>query len=115
MCVMLRVGQRWRQGDGKHVTIDGLDGDSASISVSVSDPATLVVAANALHRSAFDSMVLLSDPVDPAWIVTVSSGPSDWLHAALERIGTVEASRTHTPVPGGLGAWVSNRRSVRGV
>jgi hypothetical protein len=57
---------------------------------------------SALHPSTFDSMALLSDPQDSTWVVT-ASGRKDMLWGALERIGTIEMSSSHTPAAEGLG------------
>jgi hypothetical protein len=85
-----RPGQIWRREDGIRVEIQ--EADSTHLVVSESDPEIGTTVLNAIDPQDVNSMVLVADPNQPAWRLTVTGAFDGPAHAALLRIGEVRGA-----------------------
>lgn len=100
------VGQTWRRPDGVRVHIQELRPETAV--VNETEPYTQVSAVNAIDPAAFLGMVLVDDPNQPSWLVSVEAGARRAVRDALESIGTVEQASSEI-VSGALSSTVTAR------
>ena len=85
----VRGGQRWRKSGGDEVSVDENDGQTVQAAIHHAEG--LALSAAALAPKDFDGMLLLYDPGQPYWRVTVDVGIHEALIVAVsERVGTVE-------------------------
>jgi hypothetical protein len=82
-----QAGQTWRRGDG--VRIDIQEADSTRLVVNEHDPSTGVTVLNAINPADVLQMVLVADPAQPLWRVTVIGEFNGAAHAAMLRIGEI--------------------------
>jgi hypothetical protein len=97
---VLRRGQTWRRENGVRVEIQ--DADSTRLVVNEFDPTTRTTVVNAIAPSDVDGMVLVTDPSQPLWRITVIGAFNGPEHAALLRIGEVTGASSLRPTAGGL-------------
>lgn len=82
-----RPGQTWRRDDGVRVEIQ--EADSTRLVVNQFDPATGTTVVNAIDPQDVNRMVLVADPNQPVWQVTVIGSFNGPAHVALLRVGEV--------------------------
>ncbi len=82
-----RAGQTWRRDDGVRVEIQ--QADSTRLVVNQFDPTSGTTVVNAIDPRDVARMVLVADPDEPLWRVTVIGSFSGPAHAALLRVGEV--------------------------
>ena len=88
--VLPRPGQTWRRDDGVRVEIQ--EADSTRLVVNESDPETGTTALNAIAPEDVGGMVLVADPGQPIWRLTVTGSFGGPTHAALLRVGEVKGA-----------------------
>lgn len=82
-----RAGQTWRRDDGVRVEIQ--EADSTRLVVNQFDPVSGTTVVNAIAPHDVARMVLVADPKEPLWEVTVIGSFDGPTHAALLRVGEV--------------------------
>lgn len=95
-----RAGQVWRRADGVRVEIQ--DADSTRLVVNEHNPEFGTTVVNAIDPSAIDSMVLVADPSQPLWTITVIGAFNGPQHAALLQIGELIGASSFRPTAGAL-------------
>ena len=82
-----RAGQTWRRDDGVRIEIQ--EADSTRLVVNQFDPTSGTTVVNAIDPRDVARMVLVADPNQPLWQVTVIGSFNGPAHAALLRVGEV--------------------------
>lgn len=80
-------GQIWRRDNGVRVHVQ--EADSTRLVVNEFDPASGTTVVNAISPQDVEQMVLVADPGQPLWQVTVIGSFNGPAHAALLRVGEV--------------------------
>ena len=95
-----RAGQTWRRDDGVRVEIQ--EADSTRLVVNQLDPVSGTTVVNAIDPQDTRRMVLVADPVQPLWLVTVIGSFDGPVHGALLRVGEVSGASSLRVLDGGL-------------
>ena len=82
-----RAGETWRREDGVRVEIQ--EADSIRLVVNQFDPTSGTTAVTAINPQEVAHMVLVADPTEPLWRVTVIGSINGPAHAALLRVGEI--------------------------
>lgn len=93
-------GQTWRRDDGVRVEIQ--DADSTRLVVNQFEPASATTVVNVIDPDDVQRMVLVADPGQPLWRVTVIGSFDGPAHAALLRVGEVAGASALRVLDGGL-------------
>lgn len=97
---MPRAGQTWRRDDGVRVEIQ--EAESIRLVVNQFDPVSGTTVVSAIDPADIRRMVLVADPVQPLWRVTVIDSFDGSVHAALLRVGEVSGASSLRVLDGGL-------------
>lgn len=91
-----RAGQTWRRINGVRVTIE--DADSTRLVVNEYNPDIGTTAGNAISPRDVERMVLVDDPSQPLWKITVIGEFGGPAHNALLQIGSILGTSSLRPV-----------------